>query len=77
MVVRHLREDRNMKADVESQSEIIERIAQETKMPVDVVRHDYLETMQDLSDGARVRDYLTLFVARRVKAKLRDRRELA
>jgi hypothetical protein len=62
-----------MKAETKSQSEIIARIADETKMPLDVVTHDYLETWNDISDGARVRDYLTLFVARRVKAKLRGR----
>jgi hypothetical protein len=64
-----------MKAETRSQSEIIARIANETKMPLDVVTHDYLETWNDLSDGARVRDYLTLFVAKRVTAKLRSRLE--
>jgi hypothetical protein len=64
-----------MRAETKSQSEIIARIADETKMPLDVVRDDYLETWNDLSDGARVRDYLTLFVARRVKAKLRGRQK--
>ncbi len=64
-----------MKAETKSQSEIIARIAAETQMPLDVVTHDYLETLSDLSDGARVRDYLTLFVARRVKAKLLGRRD--
>jgi Protein of unknown function (DUF3562) len=73
MGVRYLCEDRTMRTEVESQSEIIARIADETDMPLDVVKHDYLETWQDLSDGARVRDYLTLFVSRRVKAKLRGR----
>jgi hypothetical protein len=63
-----------MKAETKSQSEIIARIADETQMPLDVVTHDYLETLNDLSNGARVRDYLTLFVSRRVKAKLLDRR---
>jgi hypothetical protein len=62
-----------MRTEVESQTEIIERIASETKTPVDVVQHDYLKAMQDLSAGARVRDYLSLFVTRRVKAKLRGR----
>lgn len=56
-----------------TQHEIIERLANETHRPRDEVEQAYVDTWRDLSDGARVQDYLPLFVAKRVAKALRSR----
>ncbi|RKP53443.1 DUF3562 domain-containing protein [Pararobbsia silviterrae] len=64
-----------MNADTHSQGEIIAQLAAETKTPRDVVEREYLNTLHDLSDGARVRDYLSLFASKRVRDKILHRRK--
>lgn len=63
-----------MKTDTHTQGEIITRLAAETQAPRDVVEREYLDSLHDLSDGARVRDYLTLFASKRVKRKIHDQK---
>ncbi|HTJ91480.1 MAG TPA: DUF3562 domain-containing protein [Pararobbsia sp.] len=62
-----------MKTDTHTQGEIISQLAKETKAPREVVEREYLDSLHDLSDGARVRDYLTLFASKRVKDKMHRR----
>ena len=64
-----------LKADTHSQGEIISQLAAETQMPRDVVEREYLQSLDVLSDGARVRDYLTLFASKRVKEKVHRKKK--
>jgi hypothetical protein len=64
-----------LKADTHSQGEIISQLAVETQMPRDVVEREYLQSLDDLSNGALVRDYLTLFASKRVKAKVHSKKK--
>ena len=64
-----------MSADSHSQSEIIAQIAAETQTPHEQVEKDYVDSVNDLSDGARVRDYISLFATKRVKNRIRERRK--
>jgi hypothetical protein len=57
----------------DTQAELIARIADETQTPLEEVQRNYLAEWQDLSTDARIRDYLPVFVVRRVKAMLRRR----
>lgn len=63
-----------MKTNTHSQGEIINQLAAETNAPRDTVEREYLNSLNDLADGARVRDYLTLFASKRVKDKLHRRK---
>lgn len=54
-----------------SDHEILSRIADETQASLEEVERSYREAWQALSADARVLDYLPLFAARRVTAKLR------
>jgi hypothetical protein len=56
-----------------TQHEMIERLVNETHRPRDEVEQAFMDTWRDLSDGARVHDYLPLFVAKRVAQTLRSR----
>ncbi|KGC66568.1 DUF3562 domain-containing protein [Burkholderia pseudomallei] len=53
--------------------EIVQAIASETHTPAEAVSRLYEETLAEYSDGARVRDYLTVLVAKRVRETLRNR----
>jgi hypothetical protein len=59
---------------IADQNEQIDKIAQETGAPAELVRAQYQETLRTLSSDARVHDYLSLFVTRRVMAAFRSRR---
>lgn len=54
--------------------DIVKEIAAETNAPVNLVSKMYVETWAAYSEGARVMDYLTVLVARRVREDLRDRK---
>jgi len=56
------------------QNEQIDKIAQDTGAPADLVRVQYHEIMRTLAADASVHDYLSLFVTRRVMAAFRPRR---
>ncbi|EIF81165.1 hypothetical protein BP354A_1614, partial [Burkholderia pseudomallei 354a] len=47
--------------------EIVQAIASETHTPAEAVSRLYEETLAEYSEGARVRDYLTVLVAKRVR----------
>jgi hypothetical protein len=55
-----------------TQHEMIERLTNEMHRPRDEVEQAVMETWRDLSNGARVHDYLPLFVAKRVTRTLRS-----
>jgi hypothetical protein len=59
---------------IADQDEQIDKIAQDTGAPADLVRVQYMETLRALAADARVHDYLSLFVTRRVMAAFRPRR---
>lgn len=63
-----------MGTTIANQDEQIDQIAQDTGAPADLVRAEYIETMRTLAADARVHDYLSLFVTRRVMAAFRHRR---
>ncbi|WER49940.1 DUF3562 domain-containing protein [Cupriavidus sp. WKF15] len=54
--------------------ERIAELAKELDLPVENVKEAYLETLRDLTAGARVHDYLHVFVVKRVMALLRSAR---
>lgn len=54
--------------------EIVRSIASETHVPAETVSRLYEETMAEFSEGARVRDYLAVLVAKRVRESLREGR---
>ncbi|MGG1946661.1 DUF3562 domain-containing protein [Trinickia sp. NRRL B-1857] len=51
--------------------EIVQAIASDTNTPPEIVSKMYAETWAQYSDGARVLDYLTVLVAKRVRENLR------
>jgi len=51
--------------------DLVKSIAADTHAPTDVVERIYQQTWAEYSDGARVVDYLTVLVAKRVREKLR------
>ncbi len=51
--------------------DVIRQIATATNIPVETVSRMYEETWTEYSEGARITDYLTVLVARRVKDNLR------
>ncbi|WP_296226104.1 DUF3562 domain-containing protein [Ralstonia sp. UBA689] len=59
---------------IADQDEQIDKIAQDTGVPADLVRAQYQETLRALAAEASVHDYLALFVTRRVMAAFRSRR---
>jgi hypothetical protein len=59
---------------IADQDEQIDQIAQDTGVPADLVREQYMKTMHTLAADARVHDYLSLFATRRVLAAFRRHR---
>jgi hypothetical protein len=55
--------------------ELVKAIAAETHAPMETVSRMYEETWAAFSDGARIMDYLTVLVARRVRENLRSLRQ--
>ncbi|AOJ80825.1 MULTISPECIES: DUF3562 domain-containing protein [Burkholderia] len=53
--------------------EIVQAIASETRTPAEAVSRLYEETLAEYSEGARIRDYLAVLVAKRVRETLRNR----
>ncbi|AOJ68845.1 MULTISPECIES: DUF3562 domain-containing protein [Burkholderia] len=53
--------------------EIVQAIASETRTPAEAVSRLYEETLAEYSEGARIRDYLVVLVAKRVRETLRNR----
>ena len=61
----------------EAAEEIVKSIATETQTPLETVAKMYEQTWAEFSDGARVMDYLTVLVSRRVREDLRNMRKKA
>ena len=58
-------------------NEIIRSIAYDTDTPVDTVSIMFAETWAEYSDGAKIMDYLSVLVARRVRENIsRSRQEM-
>jgi len=55
--------------------DIVKAIAAETNAPVDLVSKMYQETWAAYSEGARVTDFLTVLVERRVREDIRHHRK--
>jgi hypothetical protein len=53
-------------------SDIVQTLAQEADMPPETVAKMYDETLREFSEGAQVLDYVSLFTAKRVRARLRS-----
>ncbi|ADG19972.1 conserved hypothetical protein [Paraburkholderia atlantica] len=53
--------------------EVIRQIAAATDTPEETVTQMYAQTWIEYSEGARITDYLTVLVARRVQDNLRGR----
>ncbi|RDJ97277.1 DUF3562 domain-containing protein [Cupriavidus lacunae] len=53
--------------------ERIARLAEELGLPVETVKDAYLDALRDLGAGARIQNYLHVFVVKRVIALLRDK----
>ncbi|MFM0297338.1 DUF3562 domain-containing protein [Paraburkholderia sp. RL17-383-BIF-A] len=51
--------------------DVVKAIASDTNTPTETVSRMYAETWAQYSDGARVLDYLTVLVAKRVRENLR------
>jgi hypothetical protein len=54
-----------------AREELIRALADEARVPMEIVSRMYEETWTDFSDGARILDYLPVLVARRVRENLR------
>jgi hypothetical protein len=52
--------------------EVVQAIARETSTPAETVSKMYADTWAAYNDGAVVRDYLPLLVAKRVRENLRS-----
>lgn len=52
--------------------ELMKSIAADTHTPPDIVEKMYEQIWAEYSDGARIVDYLTVLVAKRVREKLRS-----
>ena len=52
--------------------DVVNAIAADTNTPAETVSKMYAETWAEYSDGARILDYLTVLVARRVRENLRS-----
>ncbi|MGF6660339.1 hypothetical protein QF000_001983 [Paraburkholderia atlantica] len=55
--------------------EVIKQIAAVTNTPEETVTQMYAQTWIEYSEGARITDYLTVLVARRVRDNLRRRQQ--
>ncbi|TCK96958.1 DUF3562 domain-containing protein [Paraburkholderia sp. BL9I2N2] len=53
--------------------DVIKAIAADTNTPTETVSKLYEDTWAEYSDGARVMDYMTVLVAKRVRENLRHR----
>lgn len=51
-------------------SELVESIASDTHTPVDIVSRMFAETWAEYSEGARITDYLSVLVSKRVRENL-------
>ena len=51
--------------------EVVQSIAEETSTPAETVSKMYADTCAKYNDGARIRDYLPVLVAKRVRENLR------
>lgn len=51
--------------------DLVKSIADDTHTPRDIVEKMYKQTWAEYSAGARIVDYLTVLVAKRVREKLR------
>lgn len=51
--------------------DVVKAIASDTNTPAETVSKMYADTWAEYSDGARVLDYLTVLVAKRVRENLR------
>ncbi len=58
----------------DTKQELIRKIAEECHAPEAMVTDLYEHTMEDLSAQARIRDYLPLMVARRVRQEIKNSR---
>ena len=52
--------------------DVVNAIAADTNTPAETVSKMYAEAWAEYSDGARILDYLTVLVARRVRENLRS-----
>ncbi|MCP3710023.1 DUF3562 domain-containing protein [Paraburkholderia sp. CNPSo 3274] len=59
----------------EAAEEVVKALATETQTPLEIVARMYEQTWAEFSDGARVMDYLTVLVSRRVREDLRTLRK--
>lgn len=53
----------------------VKAIASDTNTPAETVSKMYADTWAEYSDGARILDYLTLLVTKRVRENLRSVRQ--
>jgi hypothetical protein len=53
-------------------NDLVKAIASDTNTPVETVTRMYEETWAAFSEGARIMDYLSVLVARRVRDNLRQ-----
>ncbi|RDK01714.1 DUF3562 domain-containing protein [Paraburkholderia lacunae] len=51
--------------------DVVKAIATDTNTPTETVSKMYAETWAEYSDGARIMDYLTVLVTKRVRENLR------
>ncbi|SOE66232.1 Protein of unknown function [Burkholderia sp. OK233] len=56
--------------------DVVKAIASDTNTPTETVSKMYAETWAEYSDGARILDYLTVLVTKRVRENLRGVREV-
>jgi hypothetical protein len=56
-------------------AQIVQTIATETDTPEETVARIYADTLDSYREGARIQDYLPLFVARKVRATLREKQK--
>ena len=52
--------------------DVVKAIASDTNTPPETVSKMYADTWAEYSDGARIMDYLTVLVAKRVRENLRS-----
>lgn len=50
-----------------------EMLARDTGVPVEEISQLYQQELEKLKEGARIKDFLTLFVSRRVKELLKNK----
>ncbi|WP_322011251.1 DUF3562 domain-containing protein [Paraburkholderia sp. J12] len=56
-------------------AQIVQTIATETNTPEETVARIYADTFDSYREDARIQDYLPLFVARKVRATLREKQK--